>query len=590
LDGVGTNYIIISDSSDLDLDTDNWVLEVWIKPIEDMSQWAVIAQKKDSDTGYGWSLRYKGDPSGNFYQQLEFYSCGSGGTTWTYTDGTLDYGVWYHVTVVCSDGTIRFYIDGVEDTLAPKTNYCETNNVYMYIGTNAANTSFDGYVDEIRIHKRVLSAEEISSRYRSEPYLHDWYQMTRVYHKNHEFKGLPVITNGLVMLSFPDYDTYEWRANDILMPVVYGWYENSWHLLGIICPRFYLHGTDPTSFDTVDGSDFEIEELTDQYCKIRIRYYQSDNSSVPEGSKFDLHLIIRSGYPGIIVEKEKSDWHKGEWRQGFQFLFSNVYGLGTSKSFAYVPEDNIYSEETLAADQSINLSTCDDNWCILFDSSSNSNAPSKNAIIGACSDTDEASTNNPQFNLSYSAASKWYQLYVNQTKYGSIFFIPYDVDVVHKDGYELTDGATAGTPTAGSPSGYTETGTYKLNGLDQECYLDAGTLKKGLYYVKWRIYQDYEGGGQTHEIYVKESGGSNIITVDDNTSSNDEWFTRDAIFYADGDTDINIGVKQTSEGVPTELYYVDYIKCIPLSNGHDFPSDLANLAFNDTRLIRGLKR
>lgn len=88
----------------------------------------------------------------------------TGGTFWE-TPETVDPGVWQHIAIVFEPGEIRFYKNGLEsvhqippalpDPVTPLT-----------IGRNPAfGEHFAGLIDEIEIHNRALTAEEIVEQY-----------------------------------------------------------------------------------------------------------------------------------------------------------------------------------------------------------------------------------------------------------------------------------------------------------------------------------------------------------------------------------------------------------------------------------------
>lgn len=285
--------------------------------------------------------------------------------------------------------------------------------------------NWDGKIDEVRIHRAELTAEEIASRFRSEPYLHDWVLMDRVYHKSHNWRGLPVITNGLIMLAFPDYNIYEGRTADVLLPAIYGWYENSWHLLGYISPYVQVNGQAKHVVDSADNSEWAIEELTDQYCKMRISYRVVD-SAWPDENVVTFYLTVKNGYPGVIVEMDPDDYQIND-RHGFVLSNHLSLGMGVANQFWFAPESTT-KDASSDSDFELTTSQIDDNWCVLYGDKNDSNAPSKNVIIGIFTDSlyDDLGSGT-QWSV-VKAASSWGLVRAYQTKNGGIFFVPYDVD------------------------------------------------------------------------------------------------------------------------------------------------------------------
>jgi len=497
---------------------------------------------------------------------------------------------WYHVALVY-DGDLKLYIDGVlEDTEVART-YAPAGTANMAYGSITGTATITYQVDELRYHSRALSANEIAARYRSEPYLHDYYLMDRVYSKIHKFKGLPLISNGLIKLAFPDYDTYEYRGANVLMPTVYAWYENSWHELGFICP-YVQYSSETKTLNNMDYCEWEIEELTDQYCKMRITYIDvGDYPQWPEDYKVEMRFIIRNGYPGVIVEPignyqddEASDRH------GFLFQKRNVLGQGLQSRYVFMPKDNFYDSED---DTHIGLasSAVDDNWFIKFDDYADLDAPMLNVIVGGFSDSmlDD-----------YGAGTQWYVgdtdgyyiYYLHQTTYGGIFFLPYD----HNDLFKEANSDDADVTTNGQNNqgcGSTGLGCILIgNGTPSEyAQWNIGTLPKGSYLFVVSV-KSYNGSINDREFIMQVDNDSDHDgdiaasgTLQIVVPTAFEHFSLP--FYTDGEQDIYLNVENVDA---TDDIYVDNFICIPISNSVNYPADLAHQAFNETKPIRGLKK
>jgi len=521
---------------------------------------------------------------------------------------------WYHV-VATYDGSekatgFKLYIDGniVSDSDIDSGSYTGMTNgtSAVCIGKIIDGNYFDGYIDEVRIHRRELSAEEIKARFRSEPYLHDWYQIQRVYSKQHDWEGTPVIHNGLIMLAFPEYDLYQVRVNDILLPCVYAWYENSWHLLGYISPFGGMYGSECWT-DMSYSCEWDIVELTDQSCTIRITYQISDQSDHPEGSKLDTYLTVRNGFPGVLVETDDRDWHKSD-EIGFIFVQAIDYGIGEKNPFMFVPEDHFENANIDGHFGSYQLNTVEDNWLMWFGLSTDSNAPSKNKIICMATDgyyDDLGSTYQWYAN---DLGDNYNYAYCRNTKKGVVFFVPYDIDKLFTemddgedqvDVYEIDTGGTFGNGTTGDYSGnnYTTYTTPALTSGSGVVWQGPITLEKGSYCLIMRM---KASSGSLEDIYIGvDDGGNNARAYSSwtegykKTSKSSSWYYDTFFFHSDGSSNyyIKCELEQRDSNVDTSIELaVDYAVIIPLSNGITYPSDIAHQSLNVINLKRGLKK
>jgi hypothetical protein len=507
---------------------------------------------------------------------------------------TLSADEWVYVALVY-DGDLKLYINGeLEDTEVSRT-YAPAGSSGIVIGGSGSANELQGSIDEMRYHDVALSGDEIASRFRSEPYLHDWKLMSRVYHKSHDFSGYPVITNGLIMLSFPDYDVYEGRTYDVMLPAVYGWYENSWHLLGYISPYMQVNGTSKYMVHHSDQSEFAIEELTDQYCKLRISYRVVD-ADWPDENVATFYFIIKSGYPGVIVEAGPENYQIDD-RLGFQFWTSIAYGMGSNKPFWYAPNGNMKAAE-LDASFGLASSAVDDNWCLLIGNPDEGTSPSKSAFIGIFTDSmyDDLGGGTQWYvaeSLDY-----WIVTYAHQTKYGGIFFIPFDIDAMFAEGEESYDDTLyytlAGAPAYSSVVDGTCSDGYK-------CRIDCNA-DSGVYYSK-AIYLEPGNYNVIFRAYGESVTLTTAFGVDDG-ASNARAYTAWTEGYILGDlynfpattwTYINFQLNVTTagtyyvkwqgtEGAGLGTYYldVDFWTIIPISNSASYAADLAHQPFRNT--------
>ena len=70
----------------------------------------------------------------------------------------------------------------------------------------------------------------------------------------------------------------------------------------------------------------------------------------------------------------------------------------------------------------------DDNWCALYGDKADSNAPSKNVIVGLFTDSAYA-VGDDSVQWEYQLSNSFMFWVINhQTRFGGVFFVPYDVD------------------------------------------------------------------------------------------------------------------------------------------------------------------
>ena len=101
--------------------------------------------------------------------KLYFRTYVNGATQWCISTTSLQTSTWYHVAAVYeADGTMKLYLNGsLDHTVGPYTNPTNEATTYIQIGTWGGNY-FDGIIENARIYKRGLTAEEINLLYQNE--------------------------------------------------------------------------------------------------------------------------------------------------------------------------------------------------------------------------------------------------------------------------------------------------------------------------------------------------------------------------------------------------------------------------------------
>ncbi|HYE05978.1 MAG TPA: LamG-like jellyroll fold domain-containing protein, partial [Planctomycetota bacterium] len=168
--GDGTGAVIPDPGAyELDFTTgDSITIAAWIKPVSS-GDWAAIAIK-----GYHHPGFYVGNGTGNDGRLSFYYRAVLSDPGFQTPMNTVQYGVWQHVAVVCTPGvaaSAKIYWNGVavanctwtsgtgnEASLADVPSDWRIGNYDI-----TANQAFNGWIDDVRIYRRILSAAEIAS-------------------------------------------------------------------------------------------------------------------------------------------------------------------------------------------------------------------------------------------------------------------------------------------------------------------------------------------------------------------------------------------------------------------------------------------
>lgn len=106
---------------------------------------------------------------GQYGNQLAWYT--GNGTSWEYNNnslGTINTSTWYHVAYVKSGSTCTTYINGAQSGSFTCSSTLGTSSNTNYISTsNGSSQPWGGYIDNLKLFNRALSATEISTDYNS---------------------------------------------------------------------------------------------------------------------------------------------------------------------------------------------------------------------------------------------------------------------------------------------------------------------------------------------------------------------------------------------------------------------------------------
>jgi hypothetical protein len=182
-DGVD-EYVTMGDVLDFER-TDSWSLSCWFKTTNTAQQYLIA--KESSSTPNGWALFMANN-------KIAFEMSNTYPTNYFRVDTTEDFndGIWHHVTA-CYDGSstaagVTLYIDGIArslTTIADTLSASTLTTAALYIGGREVGHptySYDGYIDEVAVYDRVLSAAEVAEVYNqgSPPNLNDFSSSTDI--------------------------------------------------------------------------------------------------------------------------------------------------------------------------------------------------------------------------------------------------------------------------------------------------------------------------------------------------------------------------------------------------------------------------
>lgn len=145
-DGTDDN-LITSSSSNLALGSGDFTIEMWVYPNNTSSAYrGLIASDAYSATTNGWTVYQYGT-------NIEMYYSSGGSTPNIFTaSSVLVAGVWQHVAISRSSGTLKCFVNGVQ--VASVSNSIAFVGSIIYIGdNNAGNYFYSGYISDVRIVK-----------------------------------------------------------------------------------------------------------------------------------------------------------------------------------------------------------------------------------------------------------------------------------------------------------------------------------------------------------------------------------------------------------------------------------------------------
>ncbi|MBU1997851.1 MAG: LamG domain-containing protein, partial [Candidatus Omnitrophica bacterium] len=150
-----TDRISIPDNDLLDLQT-AITISAWVRMDSVNATEQGIVGKADTSAYGVYNLIYDGNTGQVFRLELM-------GVSDAYVYGTTvpNQDTWYHVAGTYSGSQKCIYVNGIAENCEGTTGSITTNNLPLSIGTHQA-YEFDGYIDEVRVYNRALTAAEVA--------------------------------------------------------------------------------------------------------------------------------------------------------------------------------------------------------------------------------------------------------------------------------------------------------------------------------------------------------------------------------------------------------------------------------------------
>ena len=158
-DGID-DWITVNDSNTLDLTT-GMTLEAWVYPTAAMTGtgWQTVVNK-EQPSGFG-AAYYLAANSDLNQPEAAVYT-----TDWRklYGGPAVSANQWTHLAATYDGSTLKLYVNGAQVSSQPQTGGIDVTNGVLRIGGSATwGEFFKGYIDEVRIYNRALSASELAT-------------------------------------------------------------------------------------------------------------------------------------------------------------------------------------------------------------------------------------------------------------------------------------------------------------------------------------------------------------------------------------------------------------------------------------------
>ena len=161
LDGID-DFINVSNSQSINVTTASITMEAWINMRDVAKNNQRILTKGNNANDIQWDLRFDGT-TGNILFGLK----NSTRVTNLSSATALSNSIWYHVAATYDGGTMRIYVNGLEDASTAQTGPIIGNLLPVLLGSHsgASPEYLNGTTDEVAIYNRSLNSTDIEEHF-----------------------------------------------------------------------------------------------------------------------------------------------------------------------------------------------------------------------------------------------------------------------------------------------------------------------------------------------------------------------------------------------------------------------------------------
>lgn len=152
--------VTVADAEELRI-TGDMTVAFWVRKKASGGDWQRLVGKGDEKIrNYGvWTGGGEGGGNKVLFQQ---YDAGAQTVLQLFSEKSLKPGQWHHVAAVLEGDRATIYLDGAKDAAGTRTGTPGTSNAPLTIGYASLHAWFAGSMDDVRLYRRALSADEVA--------------------------------------------------------------------------------------------------------------------------------------------------------------------------------------------------------------------------------------------------------------------------------------------------------------------------------------------------------------------------------------------------------------------------------------------
>jgi hypothetical protein len=157
------DYALVGNSTSLGI-TGNITISAWIKRAASNDYSVILGKTNTSRWDYDVYMGISGAKD-----KIVFWSDSAPGSHWVASNGTITDTNWHYVVAARSGSTVSFYIDGSASGTPTLSNAFNNHSDPVRIGNDgAANSTFAGYLDEVRLSNSARNAGWVATEYNNQ--------------------------------------------------------------------------------------------------------------------------------------------------------------------------------------------------------------------------------------------------------------------------------------------------------------------------------------------------------------------------------------------------------------------------------------